>query len=339
MIQNNMGTFWLADFSNTMRIFTVIVVTEMMVVVYGLSFLSLDMAFLNQLAVLSLLAQLIAISLIIVLSYLRLWLNHFKVVLGLFILLLISVILTSLYTRFLAWVDQVLAFDLIADADLFNIKISSATCMTLLALLRYFYVQDQWAWQLNAHAKAEIKALQSRIKPHFLYNSLNSIASLIAIDGQAAEKAVLNLSGLFRKAFAKKRSLAPLWQELEWIEEYVAIEKLRFSDRLNYLTQVEETLLGNEIPVLSIQPLIENAILHGIEPSNQTGTVNLIIKQQGQKIHIEVTNPYHENYLSDGSGGAIHNIRKRLALHYGDKASLSQQVNGSIYQTVLELPL
>ena len=251
-----MNKLWLADFSDTMRIFTVIVVTEMMVVVYSLSFLSLDMLYLNQLAVLSLLAQLIAITLILIISKITHFLNQYSPITGLALLTLITLILTSLYTQFLAWVDHALNFGMINNANLLNIKITLATLMTLMALLRYFYVQDQWAWQVKAHAHAEINALQARIKPHFLYNSLNSIASLITIDGAAAEKAVLNLSSLFRKAFAKKQNQVPLRKELEWVEEYLAIEKLRFADRLQFESVIDPVLLDTQVPVLSLQPLI-----------------------------------------------------------------------------------
>ncbi len=334
-----MNKIWLSDFSETMRIFTVIVVTEMMVLVYALSFLSLDTVFLNQLAVLSLLAQLIAITLIIFLTKVHGFLNRFSAYAGLALVVLITLVLTSVYTQFLAWVDKALNFGLIPDANLLNIKITLATLMTLMALLRYFYVQDQWAWQVNAHAHAEVNALQARIKPHFLYNSLNSIASLIAIDGAAAEKAVLNLSSLFRKAFAKKQNQVPLHKELEWVEEYLAIEKLRFAERLQFKSTVDDALLDVSVPVLSLQPLIENAILHGIEPASEPGLVKLMIEKNQGKMIITISNPYHSNHQSQGSGSALQNIQKRLKLSYGDKALLTQKTENKLYITIMELPL
>lgn len=336
---NSMEPVWLADFSQTMRIFTVIVMTEMMVIVYSLSFLSLDAHYFNQLAVLSLLAQLVAITLILVIHLMHHWLNALGVIKGLAVLVTTTVILTSVYTQFLAWVDHALGFGLIGDANVLNIKITLATLMTLMALIRYFYVQAQWAWQLEVRAQSEINALQARIKPHFLYNSLNSIASLIAIDGPAAEKAVLNLSSLFRKAFAKKRNHAPLRQELEWVAEYVAIEKLRFADRLQYKEQIDPALLEQEVPVLAIQPLIENAILHGVEPSSQASEVVLTIKAIQDKLQVTVVNPYHPDHQSQGSGTAVDNIKKRLALKYGDKATLTQHKQDQQHITQLELPL
>ena len=315
---------WLADFSNPMRVFTVIVMTEMMVLVYSLSFLSFEFAYLNQLAVLSLMAQLIAISVVLLLTALRDFFNRLPVALGLSLLLLMTLLLASAYTWFLAWIDQALMFDLIDNNRLTVVKISLATAMTLLALMRYFYVQDQWSHQIEAHAKAQMNALQARIKPHFLYNSLNSIASLIAIDQVAAEKAVLNLSGLFRKAFSNhQQSMTTLAQELEWINEYLAIEKLRLMDRLRYEINVDDELLSQQVPLLSIQPLVENAVVHGIAHLTEGGQITVSVHTTKSGFCVQVVNPYRAEKVKSGDQTGLDNIRQRLALIYGDKAQMS----------------
>ena len=164
---------WLADFSDPMRIFTVIVVAEMMVLVYSLSFFAFNFEYLNQLALLSLLAQLIAISVVILLTALRSFFNRFRVLPGLSLVMLLTLFLAAAYTLCLAWLDQALMFNLIDDNTLTTVKITLATGATLLALMRYFFVQEQWSSQIEALAKAQMNALQARIKPHFLYNSLN----------------------------------------------------------------------------------------------------------------------------------------------------------------------
>jgi two-component system sensor histidine kinase AlgZ len=315
---------WLADFSDPMRIFTVIVVAEMMVLVYSLSFLSFDFEYLNQLAVLSLLAQLIAVSVVILLSALHHFFNRFQVAPGLSLLLLLTLVLAAAYTWMLAWIDQALMFDLISNNRLTVLKISLATGMTLLALMRYFYVQDQWTHQIEAHAKAQMNALQARIKPHFLYNSLNSIASLIPLDQVAAEKAVLNLSGLFRKAFSNhQQSMTPLSQELEWIYEYLAIEKLRLMDRLSYVIDVDDDLLTQSVPLLSIQPMIENAVIHGISHITDGGQITLSVQKTKQGFYVKVVNPYRAERVKSGDQTGLDNIRQRLALTYGDKALMT----------------
>lgn len=334
-----MNKFWLADFSQTMRIFTVVVVTEMMVLIYALSFLTLDIDFLNSLAILSLLAQLIAISLIVLLAKTAAFFNRFSVYYGLPLLLFLALSLTASYIAIWSWFDAKLGFLMIGNSHLLILKISLATVITLLALLRYFYIQEQWEWQVKAYANAQLDALQARIKPHFLYNSLNSIASLISIDQQQAEQAVLNLSGLFRKAFAKNQSTTTLDQELEWIEQYLAIEKLRLAERLQFKQTIDKQLLGQSIPVLSIQPLIENAVLHGVEPATESNLIELNIFKQNQYLIISISNPHHPHHQSQGKGLAVNNIKKRLQLYYGSQAQLKQTIVDGKYLSKLCLPL
>ncbi len=314
---------WLPDFSDPVRIFSVIVVAEIMVIVFSLSFLSFDFTYLNRLAVLSLLAQLIAISLIILLSKLRSFYNHFNVVFGVLMVLIMTLVLSVVYTQLMAWMDRALNFGLIEDSTLTTVKISIATSLTLLTLLRYFYVQSLWENQIEALAKAQMNALQARIKPHFLYNSLNSIASLIAFDPVAAERAVINLSGLFRKAFKDhKKSMSTIAKELEWVEEYIAIEKLRLMDRLHFETDVDDGLLAKKIPLLSIQPLVENAVIHGIQNLAKGGVVTLLIKTTEQGFYVAVSNPFNPNRQQNGTQTGLANIKQRLILTYGDDVNL-----------------
>jgi two-component system sensor histidine kinase AlgZ len=314
---------WLPDFSDPVRIFTVIVVAEIMVVVYSLSFLSFDFEYFNQLAVLSLLAQLIAINLIVLLSKLRGFFNRFEVFPGVVMVVLMTVVLASIYTQMMAWMDNNLGFGLITHSTLTTVKISLATSFTLLTLLRYFYVQCQWENQVEVVAKAQMNALQARIKPHFLYNSLNSIASLISFDQAAAERAVLNLSSLFRKAFAdNKKSKTTIAKELEWIEEYMAIEKLRLMDRLQFRKDVAESLLDEKIPLLSIQPLIENAVIHGIQHLSEGGLIELVIQTNQKGFYVEVKNPVNPKKQKTGTQTGLANIKERLQLTYGEKVTM-----------------
>lgn len=315
---------WLADFSDPVRIFTIIVVAEMMVLIYSLSFFEFNFAYLNQLAVLSLLAQLIAISLVVLFTALHGFFNKFSVFVGLSLVLMLTLVLSATYTMLLAWLDEALMFNLIENNSLITFKITIATIITLLALMRYFYVQDQWSHQIEAVAKAQMNALQARIKPHFLYNSLNSIATLISVDPVAAEKAVLNLSGLFRKAFSKQdKNMTSLAKELEWVNEYLAIEQLRLMDRLSYEIDVDDALLNEQIPLLSIQPLVENAVIHGIQHLSEGGRISVKVKQQGKGFNVLVSNPYKAEKIESGTHTGIDNIKQRLALAYGDKASIS----------------
>ncbi|MCX7552775.1 histidine kinase [Marinicella sp. S1101] len=325
---------WLADFSDTVRIFVVIVVAEMMVLVYSLSFFSFNFNFLNQLALLSLLAQLIAISVVVLLTALRDFFNRFSVYIGLSLVMVMTLLVAAAYTLLLAWIDEALMFDLIDRSFMTTFKITLATGLTLLALMRYFYVQEQWLFQVEAVAKAQMSELQARIKPHFLYNSLNSIASLIPLDPVAAEKAVLNLSGLFRKAFSNpEKNMTALRRELEWVDEYLAIEQLRLMDRLSYEIVVNDALLTKKIPLLSIQPLVENAVIHGIQHLSEGGQIKVQITHEKDQFQVRVTNPYKAEKVTPGLQTGIDNIRQRLKLAFGDKAQMTVHA-GELFEAI-----
>jgi two-component system sensor histidine kinase AlgZ len=231
-------------------------------------------------------------------------------------------------------------FHYIQDGLLTIVKVVVATVLTMLLLLRYFYVQNQWQQQIKALAEAQMNAFQARIKPHFLYNSLNSIASLIAIDPPAAEQAVMDLSGLFRRAFTQRQqNMTSLEKELAWVNQYLAIEQLRLAERLQYQQQVDDSLLTQRIPMLTIQPLIENAVIHGIAHLAEGGCIKLNIERSHQQIRISVRNPFAAERVESGSGTALDNIRTRLALQYGEKGVLSTDQSDGCFHVQVVIPL
>ncbi len=331
---------WLMDLSQPLAVFTVVVITQMVVLVYSLSFIGFDLHYLNQLAVLSFMAQILAIILVLKLVLLRPYLNRLSAQTGVALVLLVTSVLTVAMTGFLVWVDRVLMFNYVDDGLLTVVKVWVATILTMVLLLRYFYVQNQWQQQIKALAEAQMNAFQARMKPHFLYNSLNSIASLIAIDPPAAEQAVMDLSGLFRKAFTQRRqNMTRLTKELEWVNQYLAIERLRLSDRLQYKQQVDDGLLEQRIPLLTIQPLIENAVIHGIAHLADGGCINLTIERYNQHMKITVQNPVNSKRVKSGCGTALDNIKTRLALHYGQDAALSISQSDAYFEAQVMIPL
>ncbi|MCX7544928.1 sensor histidine kinase [Marinicella gelatinilytica] len=331
---------WLMDLSQPLAVFTVVVITQMVVLVYSLSFLNLSFSYLNQLAVLSFVAQLLAISLVLLLVLFRERLNQLPAMSGVVLVLILTIVVTTFFTAFLLWVDRVLMFHYVTDGLLTIVKVVVATVLTMVLLLRYFYVQNQWQQQIKALAEAQMSAFQARIKPHFLYNSLNSIAGLIAIDPPAAEQAVMDLSGLFRKAFTQRsQNMTSLEKELAWVNQYLAIERLRLAERLQYQQQVDGRLLKQSIPLLTIQPLIENAVIHGIAHLAEGGCINLDITKQNDSMRISVRNPFTPDRVKSGSGTALANIKARLALHYGNQASLTTDHNDGCFQVLVMIPL
>jgi two-component system sensor histidine kinase AlgZ len=208
-------------------------------------------------------------------------------------------------------------------------------------VLRFFYIQHQWKQNVRAEAQARLQALQSRIRPHFLFNSLNTIASLTQIDADQAEAAVENLADLFRNNLADASLHISLADELKLTQRYLEIEKLRLGDRLQLRWSVDELPKDASVPRLILQPLMENAIYHGIEPMSHGGTIGVDGHLYQNEIYISISNPLSKQPNSEQRQGnkiAQDNIRQRLAAIYGDAGKLSVQEDENDYIITLILP-
>lgn len=245
---------------------------------------------------------------------------------------------------------DVLAFSLFADSVLHPQagvavwrgvakKLFLALLITLIAL-RYFYLQHQWQQQREAGMQAHLAALQARIQPHFLFNSMNTIASLIAINPEQAEDAVLDLSELFRASLRTGDQLIPLARELDLCQRYLAIEALRLGDRLTLEWDIQSGLDQQAIPPLTLQPLIENAIYHGIQPRPDGGTVRIEAQARGNFVYLLVQNPKpgHNDTQHEGNRMALTNIQSRLQALFGETAVLKNSHQSDIYTVTLRLP-
>ena len=190
-----------------------------------------------------------------------------------------------------------------------------------------------------AVAEARIQALQARIRPHFLYNSINAVLSLIRSEPRRAERALEDLADLFRVLMADNRTLAPIDKEVELARQYLALESLRLGERLrvNWHT---ETMPGDAlVPPLILQPLVENAVYHGIEPSESGGEIDITVALANKQVLMELTNPFPgANKRIAGNRMAIGNIRERLQLHYDAEASMSSEVRDGRYRVTIRVP-
>lgn len=207
--------------------------------------------------------------------------------------------------------------------------------------LRYLYLQQQLRNQQRAELQARIQALQSRIRPHFLFNSMNSIASLIAVDPASAERAVEDLAILFRASLAEP-ALIPLERELDLCRGYLDIEQLRLGDRLRVNWRLEDLPRGITIPSMLLQPLLENAVFHGVEPSTGGGEIDIQITRADQQLVIRISNPLPPPSLHQRRGHnrmALDNIRHRLQAHYGPAARLSEDSKDGRFTLVIVYPL
>lgn len=208
-------------------------------------------------------------------------------------------------------------------------------------LLRYFYLQSQWRRQEQAELRSRIESLQARIRPHFLFNSLNSIASLVVSDPSKAEQAVLDLSDLFRASLARHGSLVTWGEELELSRRYLSIEQYRLGDRLRVDWQVDGVPEDVPIPQLTLQPMLENALIHGIQPRIEGGVVSVTASYEDGVFTLEVGNPFDETAQAPASRGTqqgLRNIDARLTALFGSAASLSVERREGRHYTCLRYP-
>jgi two-component system sensor histidine kinase AlgZ len=204
-------------------------------------------------------------------------------------------------------------------------------------LLSYFFLRNR-AFS-PALSEARLQALQARIRPHFLFNSLNAVLSLIRTDARRAETALEDLAELYRMLMADTRTLTSLAEELELVRQYLNLEQLRLGDRLNVEWRVESAPRDARVPPLLLQPLVENAVYHGIEPSLEPGTIEIAIYLNGDRLHVRLTNPYHPDYQHrQGNRIALANIRERMQLHFDVEAEMESGVVGNHYEIHMQMP-
>ena len=217
-----------------------------------------------------------------------------------------------------------------------------ATSSIVIALaMRYLYISSEWRRSIVLEAQARISALQALIRPHFLFNSMNTIASLISFMPEKAEKAIEDLADLFR-ASLKEQNIHTLKDEIEITRSYLDIEKLRLGERLEIDWNVDNSLFDAEIPALSLQPLAENAIYHGIEPIPDGGKIRISAQRDGEHLKLEVSNPASEATglkRTSGNQMAQDNIKQRLRLAYGNDAAFYINATKLDYTVTLEIPV
>ena len=209
-------------------------------------------------------------------------------------------------------------------------------------VLRYLYVIDGWQAQVRASARARADALQARIKPHFLFNSMNTIAGLVRHDPIVAERAVLDLSDLFRAALGAGESDSSLREEVDLAERYLAIEALRLGPRLQVGWQRDETLPWNlPLPRLVLQPLIENAVVHGVSRLAEGGLVDIELHAQAGVLRVVVSNraPPPDGSAGTGARHAQESIGHRLSYFFGPRARMTAGWHEGYYRCELSIPI
>lgn len=336
--------FFLPDFCSVRMVFAIIIIAELLAIVLALAPMGRVNLRWEDLSIISLFVQWVALISAAVLCVARRWLKLLSDTLAAtasYLLLLTTTTVVSEVTfltalRFNA--SQELSVEWHTDFLLSNLGISTIVSAVV---LRYFYVQFQWGRNLQAKSEARIQALQSRIRPHFLFNSLNTIASLARTQPDVAEEATEDLADLFRGSLADSSYEARLKDEWELARRYCHIEKLRLRERLQIEWAIDSLPDDALIPQLTIQPLLENAVYHGIEQLPNGGTINITGRFEDDLITITITNPMPENIRDKQRSGnkmAQENVSLRLAALYGNKGKLIADQKGTQYRLTIILP-
>ncbi|WP_228269969.1 sensor histidine kinase [Acinetobacter bereziniae] len=205
--------------------------------------------------------------------------------------------------------------------------------------LRYMYIREQAVLQQHSELNARVQAMQARIHPHFLFNSLNSVVSLIAIDPDKAEQMLIDLSKLFRASFQELK-LVTLKEEIQLSKQYIAIEQIRLGERLNVEWNIPQPGLLEyvQIPLLTLQPLIENSIFYGVENQMKDAKIGILVEILQNQVNIVITNPFLQDRIKvrQGHGIALENVKQRLKAHFGDSVYFRNYAGNGLFTMVIQ---
>ena len=334
---------WVPDFCRLPTLFAVTVAAEMVVLVIALAPLRHEPFDLIGFSAGSMLAQWIALTSALLLCKLRAVLSRLPILIGALLAWFIPVLVSLVGAALLLQID--IGFgDMLGGSRAhpwpFMRSIAFLAGLMGAVSLRYAYVAQEWRQQVQAQAKSEVDALQARIRPHFLFNSMNSIASLVRSDPRRAEQAIEDLSDLFRAALGAGDGEATLEEEVVMVERFLAIERLRLGDRLQVNWRREEPLpWALPLPRLVLQPLVENAVIHGIAQLAEGGTIDIGLRVERGSLRVEIGNPCPlDSVLSTGNGHAQHSIAQRLRYRFGNAASLVSRHDAGYYVCTVRLP-
>ena len=326
-------------------LFLVVITAQLLAFILTLNSSSTQQNIWLNLALISLFIQWIALGNVFVLCISRNWLQNqgpMFVAIGSYSLSLLVTFTVSSVAVWLALLDEL---NYINDAYSYSGFITRNVAISAIVsavALRYFYVQHQWKSNIETEAHSRIQALQARIRPHFLFNSMNTIASLTRTNPRLAERAVEDLADLFRTSLGHQETVK-LSEELEFTRRYINIEELRLGNRLQVEWQVDKDIPPDAtVPALILQPLVENSIYHGIEPQTSGGVVNISIGKANRSLQFLITNPApttKSQYRRSGNRMAQDNIRQRLKLAYGDASTLNINKTEAQYLVSFTIPI
>jgi LytS/YehU family sensor histidine kinase len=265
-----------------------------------------------------------------------------------------AAITASLWAGLGRWWWQLLAasaFDLPQDrmVELFTLLLGLGALGYLLAVTVHYVLQASEASALAdrraleaqvAHRDAELRALRAQVDPHFLFNCLNSVVGLIGTNPEQARQMSLRLAEFLRDSLTLGGELRiALGREAALAEQYLGVEQVRFGARLSFTTAVAPDVAAAPVPPLLIQPLVENAVRHGIATLLEGGAIRIEASRAGPRVLIVVTNPYDADERRSGTGFGMDIVRRRLAATFGDRAALTAEARDGVYRAAITVPV
>jgi len=342
---NDDDSHFLPNFCRGRSIFGIILVAELLAVVFTLVTRRISANIFQDLLLISLFVQWIALLSAAILCASRRFLNtlpnHRALGIAYLILLGVELVTSELAVWVLYWLGSVGTYrpDWYAYFHFQNFTV--AAIIDALAL-RYFLARHQLRQRSLSEARARIDALRSRIRPHFLFNTMNTIASLIRSAPDKAEAAIEDMADLFRNMLGESENLIPVNNEIAIARRYLDIEALRLDSRLRVEWDVGKFPRRAIMPVLTLQPLLENAIHHGIEPIPAGGSILIRLWEDGETLHIAVTNPLTRTRSKSTQvprgDRTLESLKMRLTSHYGESARLDIKEERDRFTATVSIP-
>ena len=330
---------YLPNFCSSSAALVIVLICELTALLLALARNTGALGFWADLGLTSMFLLWIALCGAALLCVLRNYINRKTLAVGSAIVLGITVTLVLLIS-WIAWYFGNMYGVGEGDAWTFLLRNAGITLLVTALALRYFYVTHLWRLNVELQARARVHALQARIRPHFLFNSMNTIAALTRSNPARAEEAVQDLADLFRANLNEKRNEIRLSEEIDVARTYQRMEQLRLGDRLRVDWKIDTLPPAALVPGLTLQPLLENAIYHGIEPRPDGGVVTVTGEFAKGMITVVVRNPLPAANLTmrDGNRLALANIKERLELMYGERATVKAGRFDDEYIVTLRFP-
>ena len=336
---------FLPNFCNGLTLLNVIVIAEMLAFVVTLVTRRISANMFEDLLLISIFIQWIALTSAAAMCALRKYLNRLPNRRAFVMAYLLLLCVTLLVSEAAVWLLWLFGKTTAAHPEwyaYFHIQNLSVAAIVIALALRYLMARQQLRRHTLSEARAKMQALRARLRPHFLFNSMNIIASLTRSAPTKAEAAIEDMADLFRMMLGDDENLVPIKNEIALAKKYLNLEALRLDSRLNVDWDIGTFPRKAIMPILTLQPLLENSIQHGIEPLPNGGVIGVRLREDNDNIEIRVSNPMppvpaHKPKQTGGS--TLDDIRQRLASHYGDSARLEiVEDNGRFTVTVI-LPM